>query len=100
MHNHDERYICALLNRIPGVKARLATPEEDGGPRKADVVAEYNGKTFYFQVSRQKKSKRERRKLLKRGTIPIHTHRFLGLSRSREELLAELRRHLGCPSHI
>jgi len=76
MRNRDELYVVDIANRIPGVIARLGTPEEDCGYHKADVVMMYNNSNYYVQVSYTPKSKREKKKLLKRGTYPVHTHKF------------------------
>ena len=74
--NIDEIFILNLANGIPGVCARLGTPEEDCGYHKADVVLAHLGKTYYLQVSRTPKSKKEQKKLFGRGTYPISTHSF------------------------
>ena len=76
VYNSDENYIMKLANTIPGAYARLATGEEDCGYHKADVVVEYSGKTSYLQVSHTEKSKKEIKKLEKRGTVPVHTFAF------------------------
>mgnify|MGYP003964215709 FL=1 len=89
--NLDEVYICDLANTIEGVNARMATPEEDCGYQKADVVIEYNGEISYLQVSHTPKSKGEIDRLAKRGTYPISTHKFRGMSISDNNLLLKIK---------
>ena len=83
----EERLVLGLASEM--YQTRYATPEEDHGYQKADVVITHNNQEYFLQVSRGQKSKREREKLLKRGTYPIHTHTFEGSFR-REELRKEL----------
>ncbi len=80
MRNQDESYIVQIASQIPGVTARIGTPQEDYGYQKADAVLTYKGKDHHVQVSHIPKSKKERIKLLKRGTHPIHTHKFANIA--------------------
>ena len=88
--NPDEVYICDLANTINGVSARMATPEEDCGYQKADVVIEVKGRTHYLQISHTPKSKKERTKLAKRGTHPISTYRFRDMPFSDVDLVTKI----------
>ncbi|MGM5479946.1 MAG: hypothetical protein ACQESC_00635 [Nanobdellota archaeon] len=76
MKNQDELYVRNIASQIPGVTSRLGTAQEDCGYNKADVILTYNGNEYYIQVSHTPKSKKEQKKLSKRGTHPIHTHKF------------------------
>jgi len=89
-NNPDELRVYELASKIPGVSARLATAEEDCGYRKSDVIMTKANKTYYVQVSYSQKSKREREKLGKRGTFPIHTHKFKDMPLSDSEIISEL----------
>jgi hypothetical protein len=74
--NADERYILDIAKRIPGAEARPATPEEDCGNKKADVIVKYGSKDYYFQVSHTPKSGGEHERLERLGTHPIATHKY------------------------
>lgn len=90
----EEQFVVKVLESIPNVHARLSNSEEDCGFHKADVVANFDGKDYYFQVSRKPKSRKQINNLLKRGTIPIHVEDFYGkLECSR--VYSELNFHLG-----
>lgn len=84
--NQDEVHICDIANSLDGVSARLATPEEDCGHQKADVVIFSKGLIYYLQVSHTPKSKKERERLSVRGTTPISTHRYSNIPYSNNEL--------------
>ena len=86
MRNYDELYVLNIANQIPKVEARLSTPEEDCGYKKADVVLNYLGQNYYIQVSHQPKSKKERKKLLGRGTYAVHTHAFSDIPLQKSEI--------------
>ena len=90
MRNIDESYVLEIAKKIPGVEARPATNEEDCGNRKADIVIKYHGQEYFIQVSHQPKSKRERRKLIKRGTYPVHTHKYVGHPLEEYEIRKEI----------
>jgi len=95
MTNPDEIYICALANQIDGISARLATPEEDYGYQKADVIVSNSSENLYYlQVSHTHKSKREIAKLLKRGTHPISTHKYANMPFSDNELITQIHKIL------
>lgn len=83
----EERMVFDLASEYGQV--RYATPEEDHGSRKADIVVMSNEREYYLQISRNKKSRRQEDSLMKRGTIPVYTHTFEGTFRE-----AELRREL------
>jgi hypothetical protein len=95
MKNQDEIYVRDIANMIQEVSARSGTHEEDCGYHKADVVIGYQGNIYYIQVSHTPKSKRELRKLSKRGTHPIHTHRFQGMPLAREEIMKNIEKIIG-----
>ena len=80
---------------IPGVKARLAAPEENYGHRKADIVITYKDGEIevevYLQVSRQPKSKGALERLERRGTYAVHTHTFPGIQLPRKEIEQQIR---------
>ncbi|MEK6916587.1 MAG: hypothetical protein AABW92_02485 [Nanoarchaeota archaeon] len=89
MANPDEALVCQIANSIERVKASLANPKEDHA-EKIDVVLTYNGRSIGLQVSKTGKSKKESKKLLKRGVIPISTHKFLGIKKSESEIRNEI----------
>jgi hypothetical protein len=89
--NPDELKVVEIANSIDGVVARLASDAEDCGHQKADVVAEYGGITYYFQVSHTPKSGKEQEKLASRGTYPINTYRFSGIPESYESIADRIR---------
>lgn len=97
MVNQDELYVLEVVLEvarcIPGVEARLATPEENYGHRKADIVITYKDGEIevYLQVSRQPKSKRASERLESRGTHPVYTHKFQGIPLLREEIERQIR---------
>ncbi len=84
--NSDEYKVMGIAKKIPGVNARLSTPEEDCGYNKADVIATYKEQTYCLQVSHTPKSKKEHEKLQKRGTHTISTHKFEGIPHSEKEI--------------
>lgn len=88
--NPDEVHICDISNKIEGVYARLATPEEDCGYQKADVIILYHGQTYPLQVSYTPKSKGEHKRLMARGTTPISTHRYPDLPYSDNDLVEKI----------
>ncbi|MBT3691184.1 hypothetical protein HOG16_03000 [Candidatus Woesearchaeota archaeon] len=88
--NQDEVRICDIAGRLPGAKARLATPQEDHGFQKADVVVDLDGITHYLQVSRMPKSVKERDRLARRGTHPINTHKYHNMPLSDQEIYQKL----------
>jgi hypothetical protein len=89
--NPDELRVVDIANSIDGVVARLADGAEDCGHQKADVVAEYGRRTFYFQVSHTPKSGKEQEKLISRGTYPIHVYRYSGMPESYETLASRIK---------
>ncbi|MCK9595672.1 hypothetical protein M0R19_00615 [Candidatus Pacearchaeota archaeon] len=91
--NIDETVVRDIAGMIPGVSARLGTPEEDCGYHKADVVLTYSGKTFYVQVSHTAKSKKEQEKLSKRGTYSVYTN-SLDRALSSEEIANKIKSFL------
>ena len=93
--NPDEVYIVELANSMPGLTARLSTPEEDCGYHKADVVISIGEKDHYVQVSHTPKSRGEVARLAKRGTQPISTHRYAGHRIPREALIEKLSEIVG-----
>jgi hypothetical protein len=93
MVNQDELYVLEVAQCIPGVEARLATPEENYGHRKADIVItyKYGNIEVYLQVSRQPKSKGALEGLERRGTYAVHTHTFPGIQLPRKEIEQQIR---------
>ena len=85
--NPSELYILSLAKGIPGVIARLSTAEEDCGYHKADVVVNFGGNVYYFQVSHTEKSKGERERLARRGTHPIATHKHPSMPHPEKDLV-------------
>lgn len=94
-NNLDEQYICKLAGSLDGVSARMATPEEDFGYQKADVVLNHNNQVHYLQVSHTPKSKREMAKLIKRGTHPISTHKFKDMPFEEKDLISKISEIIG-----
>ncbi|MEK6758046.1 MAG: hypothetical protein AABX88_02865 [Nanoarchaeota archaeon] len=74
----EEILVMNLANTIPEVSARLASADEDHGYKKADVVLNHKEKDYFFQVSRQPKSKKQIKKMFQRGTYAIYTNDFFG----------------------
>lgn len=88
--NKDEQYVLELAKRLPGVLARMATPEEDCGYHKSDVIVERGEQTYYLQVSHSPKSKQEVEKLGARGTYNVYTHKFKDMPCTEREILAQI----------
>lgn len=92
--NPYEQFMLQIASTMPDVTARAATAEEDCGHRKADMVINYNGKNFYFQISHTPKSRGEQERLMKRGSYPIATHRFKDYPIPKMEIKEKIRRVL------
>lgn len=93
-NNIDENLIMNLANTLPGVNARLSTPEEDCGHHKADVVLSCHNDIYYIQVSHTPKSSKENKKLRKIGTYSIFTHRYSVLPLSKNEIISNIEKLL------
>ena len=57
-------------------------------------MVKYEGETFYFQVSHTPKSKKEQEKLLKRGTLPISTHKYKGMPIPEDHLIKSIKEYI------
>jgi hypothetical protein len=88
--NVDEKYVLKIANSIEGVFARMATPLEDCGNHKADIILKYNNRDYYVQVSYTSKSKKQQMILRSRGTFFINTHRFKEIPLSEDEIIKNL----------
>lgn len=89
----EEVLVLDIAKSLPNVNARFSSSEEDCGYNKADVVLNHFGKDYYVQVSRHQKSKKQREKLLKRGTCFVYTHSFdnqVEYERIRKDLISIL----------
>ena len=96
--NVDEVLVCEIANKLPGATARLATPQEDHGFRKADVVLDLEEKLYFIQVSHMPKSVGEKLRLTKRGTYPVHTHKYENMPLLEKEIYKMLEEITGSNS--
>lgn len=89
--NPDEQKIYDIARHVfkGRYAVRYATPKEDCGYQKADIVIETNPPT-YLQVSHTPKSKKEQQRLYKRGTHAIHTHRYKEIPLSNTQIRSVL----------
>lgn len=74
----EEKFVLDIANTIPGVHARFSDSNEDHGYHKADVVLYNQSGSYYLQVSRSPKSKKQIKCLQQRRTFPIFTTDFYG----------------------
>jgi hypothetical protein len=74
---------------------RFATPLEDCGCQKADIVLNYDSNIYYLQVSKQPKSQKELLNLESRGTYAVHTPKYHDMPLSDNDLTNIIKKILG-----